>query len=58
MEGNIPYQRYLDMGLFKVVENIITINGNDVVKTRTFITGKGQVVLERKYRENGTEVLQ
>lgn len=53
---NLPYQRYLDAGLFEVIENIITIphsdgSKEDVVTTKTMITPKGQIAVTKKWQE-------
>ena len=48
MKNNQPYQKYVDMGIFEVVENPKTnIRGVALYKT-TKITGKGQVYLQQK----------
>ena len=48
MKNNQPYQKYVEMGIFKVVENPKTnIKGVALYKT-TKITGKGQVYLQQK----------
>ena len=48
MSDNMPYQRYVDMGIFKVIENSKTsAKGTRLYKT-TKITGKGQVYLQKK----------
>lgn len=52
MAGNMPYQQYIDRGLFIVIElTPYTDNeGKDHPTFKTMITGKGQVWLEKKYR--------
>lgn len=52
MANNQPYQRYIDQGLFIVIEQIpyTDSKGKDHPAFTTMITGKGQVWLENKYR--------
>lgn len=62
-KSNIPYQRYLDYGWFKVVEDKPWVDkeGNLHPSFSTRITGKGQVGLESRYRNevrNGLVLLQ
>lgn len=53
MENNLPYQRYIDAEYFVVVEQTpFTDRSRKSHPTFTsYITGKGQVYLERKYRK-------
>ena len=53
MANNQPYQKYLDMGWFVVVENMPFTDANGVSHPSftTRITGKGQVALEKKFRK-------
>lgn len=53
MRNNIPYQSYIDRGLFVVMEQIpyTDSNGKTHPAFTTMITGKGQVFLEKKYRD-------
>lgn len=53
MRNNIPYQRYIDQGLFVVIEQIpyTDSKGKTHPAFTTMITGKGQVFLEKKYRD-------
>lgn len=53
MAGNMPYQRYIDDGRFVVIEQtpFTDSNGKDHPSFTTYITGKGQVWLEKRYRE-------
>lgn len=62
-KSNIPYQRYLDNGWFKVIESKPWVDkeGNSHPAFSTRITGKGQVGLESRYRNevrNGLVLLQ
>lgn len=52
MDNNVPYQKYIDNGLFKVIE-IIKKLADDTVKiyTKTIVTGKGQIYLLKKLKE-------
>lgn len=63
MKNNLPYQRYIDMGCFVVIEQIpyTDSNGKTHPAFTTMVTGKGQVFLEKKYRKpprNGLVLLQ
>ncbi|VVE07001.1 phage antirepressor KilAC domain-containing protein [Pandoraea sputorum] len=50
MEGNRPYQTYIDRGYFRVIENIWRDSAGEAHPTfKTLVTGKGQVFLQRKY---------
>ncbi|MFZ2172368.1 MAG: phage regulatory protein/antirepressor Ant [Methylococcaceae bacterium] len=53
MINNQPYQSVIDRGLFVVIEQTpyTDSNGKTYPSFKTCITGKGQVVLERKYRK-------
>jgi len=45
---NEPYQRYIDNGVFKVIQQTYTVGSQDTVTTKTLVTGKGQMfILER-----------
>ena len=45
--ANVPYQRYIDVGYFKVVENEIKFGQ---MLPQSLITGRGQVWLEKRWR--------
>ena len=51
---NIPVQKYLNMGIFTLKENIVTDRfGNSVIYPPTpLVTGKGQVYLYNKYNQS------
>jgi len=53
MADNMPYQKYVDSGYFVVIEQIPYVDhaGKAHPAFTTMITGKGQVFLERKYRQ-------
>ena len=54
MAGNLPYQRFIDDGRFLVIEQtpFTDSKGREHPAFTTYITGKGQVWLEKKYRKN------
>jgi len=47
---NLPYQNYLQMGIFDVKETVVGPEGNTRLHSQTFITPKGQVYLTGKYK--------
>lgn len=51
-DRNIPYQRYIEMGLFTLKQNVFSVNG--VMKTRRTpkVTGKGQIYFINKFLGN------
>ncbi|WP_353191390.1 phage antirepressor KilAC domain-containing protein [Pandoraea pnomenusa] len=50
MEGNRPYQTYIDRGYFRVIEGVWRdSDGAAHLTFKTLVTGKGQVFLQRKY---------
>ncbi len=49
MKNNVPYQPYIDAGLFRVVENLVTCGDEVRVKSITYITGKGQTVIQKRW---------
>lgn len=51
MPGNLPYQRFLNEGIFRVIEKTWRDSSGEVhPRMQTLVTGKGQVYLEAKYR--------
>lgn len=47
-----PYQKYVDAGYFKVIEQAFkTPYGNKMVDTKTLVTGKGQIYFTEKLRK-------
>jgi len=57
MQNNKPYQRYIDMGIFKVIERSRTDDKGTRIFHTTKITGKGQIYLQRKiYEDFGVKV--
>jgi Rha family phage regulatory protein len=56
---NRPKQMYIDMGIFKVKQNVTTVNGANYLTFTPLITGKGQKYLfERIKKDMRFEVLQ
>lgn len=53
--NNLPYQRFIDMGWFKVEESVWEDRqGQKHVTFTTRITGKGQVAIESRYRRGSS----
>lgn len=54
MVNNLPYQKYIDLGWFVVIENtpFTDSKGKSHPTFTTRITGKGQVALEKKLRKD------
>jgi len=46
---NLPYQKYIDNGVFRVIEQTFQTDHGSRTSTKTLITGKGQVYLVDKY---------
>lgn len=55
MDNNVPYQRYLNAGWFKVIENIYNTGSGQYTTPKTLVTGKGQVALINYIRKNCKE---
>ena len=54
MDGNIPYQEYIENGYFRVKESVYETNGQTRTYQQTFVTGKGQqYILSRLMKEYG-----
>lgn len=49
MSNNTPYQRYCNIGLFRVVQKV----GNNFMSNTTYVTGKGEIFLFKKLKECG-----
>lgn len=41
MASNVPYQDYLNRGYFRVIEKVIRMGGDEVIKPQTLVTPKG-----------------
>lgn len=55
MDNNVPYQRYLNAGWFRVIENIYNTGSRQYTTPKTLVTGKGQVALINYIRKNCKE---
>jgi anti-repressor protein len=54
--STLPFQRYIDQGLFKVVEETFQDKHNrDRIFMKTLVTGKGQITLAKHFRAQGEE---
>jgi len=53
MKDNMPYQHYVDMGIFCVVETVKEHSYGTKAYRTTRVTGKGQVYLFKKLKEKG-----
>ena len=51
MKDNVPYQRYVDEGLFEVIETVNDYDSQDHINLITMITGKGQLYVTGKLKE-------
>lgn len=51
MSNNVPYQKYVDNGYFKIKEKITTTAYGERTYTTTYVTGKGQIYITEKLRE-------
>ena len=52
MNNNVPYQKYIDNGVFKVIEVTKKSAYDDGrIYTKTLVTGKGQVYILEKLKE-------
>lgn len=50
MKDNTPYQRYVKQGIFKVTETEIETKFGKEMFPQTFVTGKGQLYLDKKIK--------
>ena len=48
---NLPYQKYVDAGYFKVVEVPYQIGNKKFIRAKTVITGKGQIYFFNKIKD-------
>ena len=51
MKDNVPYQRYVNEGLFEVIETVREYDSQDYINLLTLITGKGQLHVTGKLKE-------
>lgn len=56
MDNNVPYQRYLNAGCFRVIENIYNTGSGQYTTHKTLVTGRGQVALINYIRKNYKEI--
>jgi len=60
MANNVPYQRYIDEGYFKVREKTYSPKNVDnperMSYTQTAVTGKGQTYLQKRWAKDGNAV--
>jgi len=49
MKGNIPYQKYIDQGYFRVIQQAFQKGDKDAVSPKTLITGKGFTWIKKKF---------
>lgn len=52
-EKNMPKQKYLEQGLFKVSEKISNKSNQEKISTITLITGKGQLYFKERIKNRG-----
>lgn len=55
MDNNVPYQRYLNAGWFRVIELTYNTGSGQYTTPKTLVTGKGQVALINYIRKNCKE---
>lgn len=57
MSNNLPYQKYIESGYFKVKESVFEVGG--IMKTfqQTYVTGKGQQYIIGRLKKEYAEVL-
>ena len=56
MQDNKPYQRYVDNGWFALRESTVTMIKGDLLRTTTLITGKGQMALLARLKDDWLEM--
>ncbi|SDA30299.1 Prophage antirepressor [Ruminococcus sp. YE71] len=56
MAGNLPYQRYIERGYFRVKESVFDYCGEPKIYQQTYVTGKGQQYLLARIIRNFQEV--
>ena len=52
MKDNVPYQRYVNEGLFEVIETVSEYDSQDYINLLTLITGKGQLYVTGKLKDS------
>ena len=56
MQDNKPYQRYIENGWFALRESTVTTIKGDLLRTTTLITGKGQMALLARLKDDWLEM--
>lgn len=54
MANNTPYQQFIERGYFRVIEKVINMGGNEVIKPQTFVTAKGVDYIARLLEKGRT----
>lgn len=49
---NLPYQKYIEQGLFTLKQNVFSVDGSMRTRNTTKVTGKGQVYFVNKFISN------
>lgn len=57
MSNNLPYQKYIESGYFKVKENVFEVDGMTRTFQQTFVTGKGQLYIIGRLKNEFGEVV-
>ena len=57
IDKNLPKQKYIDRGYFKVIEKIIKTENGEKLQATTRITGKGQTYFINKIKTDYMSVL-
>ena len=52
-DKNMPKQKYLDQGLFKITERTSDKSNRENISTTTLITGKGQLYFSERIKNRG-----
>lgn len=56
MSNNLPYQKYIESGYFKVKESVFEVGGFTKTFQQTFVTGKGQRYVISRLKKEYAEV--
>lgn len=57
MSNNLPYQKHIESGYFKVKENVFEVDGMTRTFQQTFVTGKGQLYIIGRLKNEFGEVV-
>lgn len=52
MSDNMPYQQYIDLDYFRVIEQTYEVNDEVKIGTKTLLTGKGQLYFTEKLKKS------